>query len=585
MARGSWVAVRRIESMRAAEAASPAPCLSRRSCSALLRPTQHADSHLLFRTRNTNRAPTITTFMLRKIIWGTAVAAPVVALAAYSATAPTPLPKEEPHRLHSEETRATQHWAPWIYLKVGRAIRAFRDPEKAHADAVAIAGWSEENRRRLGLVHPTTDYPRLHTQIDFPTQAATATPAGSGRSAAAPLSIRSLSLPHPLGLAAGFDKHAESVQGLGDMGFAFVEIGSVTPLPQPGNELPRVFRLEQDRAIINRYGFNSQGADVVAERLAKRAEEKRLAAATTAASSLAASSPPPSSPLLGVNLGKNKSTPAEDAASDYNAGVTKLARFADYLVINVSSPNTPGLRALQGKTELSDLLRSVRQRRDDIFRGSRKAAPPLFVKIAPDLTSDEREDIAQVVLSTGIDGLIISNTTISRAGLKSFARNESGGLSGRPLKQISTEVIKEMYGRTNGLRSAGKRKRARGLQLRLVVDRLRLAEALLTRLCSVSAVPRVLVRSRRDHRRGRHRDRTRCVRQDQSGEKDRQHMSALRAAVVCDSTSDSVDALSLSPCVRRVRVCCKSTRASLWTVPVACTSSIAISTRCSRRTN
>ena len=440
-------------------------------------------SHCALALARTSSAPSFRTrIMLRKIVWGTAVAAPVVALAAYSATAPAPLPtKEDPHRFHSDSVPFSQHWAPWFYLKMGRAIRAFRDPEKGHQDAVAIAAWSEENRRLLGLVHPSTDYPRLHTQIDFATQPqeAPASGPGSGRTAAAPLSIRSLSLPHPLGLAAGFDKHAEAIEGLGDMGFSFVEIGSVTPLPQPGNDAPRVFRLEQDRAIINRYGFNSQGADVVAERLAKRAEEKRMAANTAAAAAAAASAsdassdsasssssssasipssaapftPPPSSPLLGVNLGKNKSTSAEDAASDYCAGLTKLARFADYLVINVSSPNTPGLRALQGKTELTDLLRSVRQRRDEIFRGSKKAAPPLFVKIAPDLTTEERDDIAQVVLSTGIDGLIISNTTISRSGLKSFARNEVGGLSGRPLKQITTDVIKEMYGRTKGERS------------------------------------------------------------------------------------------------------------------------------------
>ncbi|XP_076109920.1 dihydroorotate dehydrogenase (quinone), mitochondrial-like isoform X3 [Mytilus galloprovincialis] len=237
--------------------------------------------------------------------------------------------------------------------------------------------------------------------------------------------------PSPVGLAAGFDKDGEAVDGMLKMGFSFVEIGSVTPNPQPGNEKPRVFRLKEDRAVINRYGFNSEGHDKVYNRLKVREVE-----------------PPVVVPgIMGVNLGKNKTSsyPVED----YVQGVRKFGKVADYLVINISSPNTPGLRAMQGKDMLDTLLEKVLSERDHI-RGRK---PPLLVKIAPDLTDQDKKDIAEVVLNRkeSLGGLIISNTTVSRAdSLKSPYKDEVGGLSGEPLKDLSTKTISDMYRLTEG---------------------------------------------------------------------------------------------------------------------------------------
>ncbi|XP_075045228.1 dihydroorotate dehydrogenase (quinone), mitochondrial isoform X1 [Mixophyes fleayi] len=237
---------------------------------------------------------------------------------------------------------------------------------------------------------------------------------------------------NPVGLAAGFDKHAEAVDGIFKMGFGFVEVGSVTPNPQDGNPKPRVFRLLQDRAIINRYGFNSHGIEAVHQRLLKRAEKQKT---------LTSEGMP-----LGVNLGKNKTS--EDAAADYTRGVQELGPLADYLVINVSSPNTPGLRDLQGREQLHHLLAKVVSARNALPREHR---PALLVKIAPDLTIHDKEDIASVVTELGIDGLIVTNTTIARpSSLKDPQRCESGGLSGAPLRDMATETVREMYALTSG---------------------------------------------------------------------------------------------------------------------------------------
>ncbi|XP_063023659.1 dihydroorotate dehydrogenase (quinone), mitochondrial [Melospiza melodia melodia] len=237
---------------------------------------------------------------------------------------------------------------------------------------------------------------------------------------------------NPLGLAAGFDKQCEAVDGLYKMGFGFVEVGTVTPKPQEGNPKPRVFRLAEDEAVINRYGFNSHGHVVVERRLRARQETQiRLTAAGMP---------------LGVNLGKNKSS--TDAAADYVAGVRTLGPLADYLVVNVSSPNTPGLRDLQGKAELRDLLSKVLVERDLL---PCKQKPALLVKIAPDLTAQDKQDIASVVCELGVDGLIVSNTTVSRpSGLRSRQRTEPGGLSGKPLRELSTQTIRDMYALTQG---------------------------------------------------------------------------------------------------------------------------------------
>uniref|UniRef100_G1SWF3 Dihydroorotate dehydrogenase (quinone), mitochondrial n=1 Tax=Oryctolagus cuniculus TaxID=9986 RepID=G1SWF3_RABIT len=237
---------------------------------------------------------------------------------------------------------------------------------------------------------------------------------------------------NPVGVAAGFDKHGEAVDGLYKMGFGFVEVGSVTPQPQEGNPRPRVFRLPEDHAVINRYGFNSHGLSVV---------EHRLRARQQVQAKLTEDGLP-----LGINLGKNKTS--ADAATDYAEGVRVLGPLADYLVVNVSSPNTAGLRSLQGKAELRCLLTKVLQERDAL-KGAHK--PAVLVKIAPDLTAQDKEDIASVVRELGIDGLIITNTTVSRpASLQGALRSEAGGLSGKPLRDLSTQTIREMYALTQG---------------------------------------------------------------------------------------------------------------------------------------
>lgn len=231
-----------------------------------------------------------------------------------------------------------------------------------------------------------------------------------------------LDFPNPIGLAAGFDKNAEAFRHMRALGFGFAEIGSVTPRPQRGNPRPRLFRLPADQAIVNRMGFNNDGLGVVQRRLRGR--------------------DPQIEGILGANLGKNKDS--DDAAADYVAGVRALAPMADYLVVNVSSPNTPGLRALQGREPLAALLAAARAARG----GPR---PPVLLKIAPDLTEDDKADIAEVALAGGADGLIVSNTTIARpAGLTGPAAKEAGGLSGRPLFAPSTAVLADMYRLTGG---------------------------------------------------------------------------------------------------------------------------------------
>lgn len=235
-----------------------------------------------------------------------------------------------------------------------------------------------------------------------------------------------LEFPNPVGLAAGFDKDARVHAQMLAQGFGFVEVGSITPLPQPGNPKPRLFRLEQDKAVINRMGFNSEGHGASAARLQGRDRHRGI---------------------VGVNLGKNKTT--EDAAADYELGARTFGPLADFLVVNVSSPNTPGLRALQGPEVLRELLRRTQRALQDVVPGA--DAPPLLLKIAPDLTDEDKADIAQVALEVKIDGLIVTNTTIDRpASLKSVHKGEGGGLSGRPLFQPSTRVLSEMYQATKG---------------------------------------------------------------------------------------------------------------------------------------
>ncbi len=242
------------------------------------------------------------------------------------------------------------------------------------------------------------------------------------------LDVWGLTFRNPVGIAAGFDKHAEAVRPMIGLGLGLVEIGSVTPQPQPGNPRPRVFRLRQDEAVINRYGFNSEGMTRVAARLAR----------------LRNSGQPALTAPLGVNLGKNKTS--DDAAADYCRGVETLGPYADYLVINVSSPNTPGLRALQSRESLQKLIEAVQAARRRLA-----SQPPLLLKVAPDLTEQDKADIAEVALATELSGLIVCNTTIERPpGLRSESKDQTGGLSGRPLFAPSTKVLADFYHLTAG---------------------------------------------------------------------------------------------------------------------------------------
>lgn len=239
-----------------------------------------------------------------------------------------------------------------------------------------------------------------------------------------------LNFKNPIGIAAGFDKQGEVIEPLHKIGFGFVEIGSVTPVPQPGNEKPRVFRLQKDEAVINRYGFNSDGHEAVYNRL------QLLKASSSFLG------------IIGVNLGKNKNS--DDPVRDYVDGIKKFGDVADYLVINISSPNTPGLRSWQKKEHLEELLVKLVAARNEL-RGASK--PPLLLKLAPDLTQEERKDIADVLKNKKchVDGLVISNTTVKRMpNLSDRQAAEKGGLSGRPLTDLSTALIADMYRLTEG---------------------------------------------------------------------------------------------------------------------------------------
>ena len=252
-----------------------------------------------------------------------------------------------------------------------------------------------------------------------------------------------LEFPNAVGLAAGFDKDGVAIESLLKMGFGFVEIGSVTLKPQPGNPSPRMFRLVEDEGVINRYGFNSVGASAVEKNLkAFRQAQQEREGQRSFLNDLLFGKPPRG--LLGINLGKNKlsTTPL----ADYQALIRQLGPYADYLVINVSSPNTPGLRDLQESSSLEELLKGCQNARDELTN-----RPPLLVKLAPDLTDDQLQEIANVLVDLKIDGIILTNTTIERpSSLISLNKTESGGLSGRPLQQRSTECIRKIYQWTNG---------------------------------------------------------------------------------------------------------------------------------------
>lgn len=267
---------------------------------------------------------------------------------------------------------------------LGAAALRRLDPETAHQLAIKGLGLAP-------LPAPAADDPILHTRL-----------AG-------------LALPNPVGLAAGLDKNGEALRGLSRLGFGFVECGSVTPRPQPGNPKPRLFRLTEDRAVINRMGFNNAGLDAFAARLDRR----------------------PEGVVVGANLGANKDT--EDKAADYVAGLTRLQGRAAYFTVNISSPNTPGLRALQGREQLDDLLGRIDAARP--MDGALRV--PVFLKIAPDLIADEIGMIVEASLAHRIDGLIVSNTTLERPdSLRSPLAQETGGLSGAPIRPFAEKALR-----------------------------------------------------------------------------------------------------------------------------------------------
>ena len=235
-----------------------------------------------------------------------------------------------------------------------------------------------------------------------------------------------LKFKNPVGLAAGFDKNGEFIEEFANFGFGFIEVGTVTPLPQPGNDKPRMFRLPKDEALINRMGFNNKGVDVLARKL-KNVKREGL--------------------IIGGNIGKNKNTPNEQAVDDYVKCFDALFDVVDYFVVNVSSPNTPGLRELQEKAPLMNILNTLQKR--NLKNGISR---PILLKIAPDLTNSQLDDIVEIVQETKISGLIATNTTISRANLltSDMVVKEMGGLSGKPVRDKSTQVIKYLHQKSKG---------------------------------------------------------------------------------------------------------------------------------------
>lgn len=267
------------------------------------------------------------------------------------------------------------------------------DPERAHGLSLLAL--------RTGLVSlpGPVDLPRLH------------------------ITLAGMPLLNPVGLAAGYDKNAEAVAPLSRAGFGFIEVGAATPLPQPGNDKPRLFRLSEDRAAINRFGFNNQGMEAIGARLAARDR-----------------GPVP----VGLNLGANKT--AQNRAADFATVLTQCGPHVDFATVNVSSPNTERLRDLQGRAALAELLRRVMEARAGLPRPI-----PVFLKIAPDLTEADLHDIVEVAVAARLSGIIATNTTVSREGLKSSNSGEGGGLSGTPLFEKSTRVLAQLSQLTQGL--------------------------------------------------------------------------------------------------------------------------------------
>lgn len=240
--------------------------------------------------------------------------------------------------------------------------------------------------------------------------------------------VMGIDFPNPVGLAAGLDKNGDAILGLSALGFGFIEIGTITPRPQPGNPKPRIFRLPQAQAIINRMGFNNKGVDYLLERV-KNAQF---------------------SGVLGINIGKNVDTPVERAVDDYLICLDKVYQYASYVTVNISSPNTPGLRSLQFGDSLRELLTALQQRQEDLTQMHGKRVP-IAVKIAPDMSDEEIVEVAQIVLDCGMDAIIATNTTLERKSVEGMRyADETGGLSGAPVREQSTHVVKVLAEHLDG---------------------------------------------------------------------------------------------------------------------------------------
>ncbi|WP_020616908.1 quinone-dependent dihydroorotate dehydrogenase [Paenibacillus daejeonensis] len=295
-----------------------------------------------------------------------------------------------------------------LYSKMAKPALFRMDPEKAHhlvIDGLQTAGKVPGMLPLLKSMYGVESIPELASEVF------------------------GLQFPLPVGLAAGLDKNAKAVDGFSSIGFGFAEVGTVTPKPQAGNELPRLFRLPPDEALINRMGFNNDGTEAMRQSLASRRVQ---------------------SIPIAVNIGKNKVTPNEQAHEDYIACIRALYEYGDFFVVNISSPNTPDLRALQHGDELKQLLGAVRGEMDAQGAARGQAAKPVLVKIAPDMTAEQLEYTVDTIHQSGVSGIIATNTTLGREGLKHPHATEAGGLSGRPVRELSTQVIRSVYSQTGG---------------------------------------------------------------------------------------------------------------------------------------
>jgi dihydroorotate dehydrogenase len=296
-----------------------------------------------------------------------------------------------------------------MYEKLFRPIFFRLDPEQAHALTIKLLKISGSNTLLRDLTKIALN---AHSHY-IPKQKYT-------------YKIFNLKFPNIIGLAAGYDKDALAWKGLTSLGFGHIEVGTVTPIPQNGNQKPRIFRIPEEQAVINRMGFPGKGANFVAMNIAGNSTLRK-------------------SVILGVNIGKNKDTPIEDAYTDYLQLLEIFYPLADYLTVNISSPNTVGLRRLQGREYLERLLSQLKRKRTAL-----KTMIPILVKLSPDLKDDELDDALSAIITSEMDGVIATNTTICRTGLSSPIKRESGGLSGAPLRSKSINMVKDIYSKTAG---------------------------------------------------------------------------------------------------------------------------------------